>query len=372
MIAFFGVPDDRSFDDAEGHLRPWPIAGGTRLWAGPPDDGVQRIGIQKGKTIVLQLTGIRGGRIQINPEGPVQLKPFEGAADPAVATSDKYKFKLSAVADGLTSLSAVDAGKTQAKLDVVVGNFEKDPSMEIDLMAKIGQGDDSLKIHALQSMLNNRWTDEGVFTVQDNLFEQNSPANFNQKFKNLTCGFVSVYRARQVFGIPPLGAGDDWYRRPIHERLHGKTLAKRDDVKYKPEKITALIAKIVAALKKDLAVPVAVLDDPVGMQIDDGKLIAYNAGGHSVIIVGCNHDTNQFLYIDPWGGGSHMEYKGGIAANRVPGKCVHLGLFDVINDPDRRFKPSDISANLIRGSASTEFTFNLAKNNFLEVVSARL
>jgi hypothetical protein len=374
LPAYFGAPDDRVFKDPDGDLRQWPLPGGYRFFVTRPDDGDERIGIQTGKVVELQLTGAKDCRIEIPAGGPVQLMPPAAGVDPTIATSDKYRFKLSAVHDGHTTLSALNAaGKRLAQLDVVVGSFEKHPAMSIDLIAQIGQGSDSLKIRALQSMLNNRWlSSDREFTSGDNIYEQNSWSNYGVKLKtNLTCGLVAVHRAEQIFGIPPLNRGDDWYRRPVHEPLRGDTLADRSDVKYRSEKITAMIAKIVSALNKGQAVPVAVLDSPVGMMIHQGKLVAYETGGHSVTIVGCNDSATQFLYIDPWGGGSWMEYKG-IPSNQVLGKCVHLGLFDVIHDPARRATPTDHAPNMIRGSSLTEFTFNVANGNYLEVISARL
>ena len=183
MLTYFGVPDDRP-DNAEGNLGSWPTPAATRLYVGLPDDGVERIGIQNGKTIEMQLTGGNGYRIEVPAGGPVQLMPMiAGGPDPAIAAGDKYKFKLSALHDGKTSLSARDAtGVRRADLDVVVGNFEKQPSMEIDLIAKVGQGSDSQKIHAIQGMLNNRWLGAMGYTNTDNVFDQNAPSNRSDKF----------------------------------------------------------------------------------------------------------------------------------------------------------------------------------------------
>jgi len=374
-MAYFGVPEDRTFNNADGNLRAWPIPGEFQIFVSGLD-GDERIGIQTGKVIELQLTDAKDCRIEVRAGSPVELMPMvAGAPHPTVAISDKYKFKLSARNPGRTSLSAVDAtGKSRAKLDVIVGDFKRHPTMSIDLIAQVGQGADSLKIHALQRMLNNRWISDDEFTNKDNnIFEQKSYSNYGVKLNtNLTCGLVAVYRGEQVFGIPFLKRGDDWYKRPVHEPLSGNRLANRSDVKYRSPKITALIAQIVSALSAGQAVPVAVLDDPVGMTIYGGKLIAYDPGGHSVIIVGCNAAATQFLYIDPWGGGSWMEYKGGISGNEIPGKCAHLGLFDVIHNPTRRATPTDHAPIMIRGSSLTEASFNLTDGNFLEVVSARL
>jgi hypothetical protein len=409
-MAYFGAPDDRVFHDPKSGLQPWPASPeGYRFYVSGTG-GDERIGIQTGTVVLLQLTAAKDCRIETNeltlavaaagaapgtsrglldaaPASvlPIQLVTADSAGHaiirseltPEIATSNKHLFKLWGRQPGRTSLSAYDAaGVRQARLDVIVGDFAKHPSMSIDLIPDVGRGSDSLKILALQRMLNNRWGG-GAFTNVDNIFEQNGASNRSSdpKIGHWTCGIVARYRPEQIFGKIPMPA-DDWYTRPLHEPLSGKVLTKRSDVKYKSAKIAAVVAQIVAALNKRQAVRVGVLDDPVDlatgfrMQIIDGKLIAYYGGGHSVIIVGCNAAGTEFLYIDPWGGGSALEYKGGIAGNQVAGKCEQLGLFTLLHDPDRKATSTDNAPNMIRGSALTEGSFNVAAGNYLEVVSA--
>lgn len=144
--------------------------------------------------------------------------------------------------------------------------------MSIDLIAQVGQGADSLKIHALQRMLNNRWISGDEFTNKNNsIFEQKSYS------KPLSGGHAGQPQRRQV------------------------QVGKNNS----PDSANCERAECGPGSS-----------NPVGMPIYDGKLIAYNAGGHSVIIVGCNAAATQFLYIDPWGGGSWMEYKGAFPTMR--------------------------------------------------------
>lgn len=131
-----------------------------------------------------------------------------------------------------------------------------------------------------------------------------------------------------------------------------------------------LRGQIVRALSDGNAVRVGVLDSPVGMTPENGNLVAYRAGGHTLLIVGCTNDGQQFLYIDPWTGGSMMEYQGGIAGNTFPGKCVQIGKLIVAFDPDRRVKPTGSANNIIRTHADTQALFSYSDNSYLEVVSA--
>jgi hypothetical protein len=212
-----------------------------------------------------------------------------------------------------------------------VGTFENDPRLAVDLIAEVGRGSDLLKIHAIQRML---------FNNADNIFEQNAPFNRhnNPKIGNMACGIVAKFRGDQVFGH--MTTVD--YDHPYHEPLK-KSVTKRSDVKYKAKTISSLQTQIVAMLTDEPPKPVrvGVLDDPVGMALVNGKLIAYLAGGHSVLIVGCNRTGTQFLYIDPWGDGSKMEYKGGIAGFTPTGKCRQLGMFELVKDETRLADESD-------------------------------
>ena len=143
-------------------------------------------------------------------------------------------------------------------------------------------------------------------------------------------------------------------------------------MKYKAKTISSLQTQIVAMLTDEPPKPVrvGVLDDPVGMALANGKLIVYLAGGHSVLIVGCNDTGTQFLYIDPWGDGSKMEYKGGIAGFTPTGKCRQLGMFELVKDETRLADESDKGRwTLMRQTTDSEGTFNTGSDNFLEAVA---
>ena len=387
-MAHFQVPDDRTFDTAASPLQPWPQnADGYRLFVkgNGPDE---RIGIHLGQAIELQLTGGRGLRIETIESQSARRTAAVSGVDQSVlearlggpvwlstttATSDKQKFTVSTGGTGRTFILATDSAEaTKAKLEVVVGNFESDPRMIFDLIADVGKGSDSFKIHALQRMLNNRWLASGSFTNGDNVFEQNASSNTHDDpdVGNMTCGHVAKWRGSEVFD-KIASVDHDWYLTGFHEPV-GK-VSKRDDLKYRPERIQAVKTQIVSALSKKTAVRVGVADDPKIMVNVGGKLVAYWKGGHTALIVGCTTDLTQFLYIDPWGGGSKMEYKGGIAGNKVPGACEHLGLFALTHDPARRARstpPANKASNLMRQSLHTEGSFSEAKGNYLEVISA--
>lgn len=144
--------------------------------------------------------------------------------------------------------------------------------------------------------------------------------------------------------------------------------------------MTSLQTQLAAMLADEKPVRVGVLDGPLDMDTvynQQGQLVyfprnlvAYHAGGHSVLIVGCNEGSTRFLYIDPWGSGSQMEYLGGIIGNTAPGKCQQLGMFEFVKDNDRLVSPADAGRwNLMRTTMDTEGTFNRGEGNYLEVVA---
>ena len=390
-MAHFQVPDDRKLEDTSSGLRPWPNSPvGYRLFV-EGNGGGERIGVQQGEELELQLTAGKNLSIETtqaqvarniarhsnqNPAEVLKRNPGPVSVSQPVAASDKHKFKLKAVSAGETFLNAWDGTNNKATLRVVVGNFENDPGMEVDRIARVCRGNDPLKIHALQRMLSNNNTHmnaNGETPNGDNIFEQNAPSNFHAKFGNMTCGLVAKFRSDQVFeNIATVT--DDWYKAAIHEPLKGR-ISTRSDIKYKPEKVESLRKAIVAALneKPPKAVRVGVLDNPKRMTPrNNGTFVAYDEGGHTVLIVGCDKSGTKFMYIDPWGGGSKLEYKGGIAGNKFPVACRHLGILEVTHDPARRLKASDTRPNIIQQSALTQGSFSFANGYFLEVIAAPL
>jgi hypothetical protein len=364
-MSHFQVPDDRVLHAPDSGLQPWPAAAeGYRLFT-KGSVGEEKIGIQVGQAIQLQLIGGKdcsiesyqgsGARSDSDNASEYLLAPFRVNS----ATSDRQRLTVTSDQPGRMRLQARDAaGNLKAALEVMFGDFQ--PSTDKDLIADIMRGGDSLKIHALQRMLNNNL---------DNIFEQKAPANSHAQFGNMTCGLVAKFRGDQIFGKLAT-VEHDWYKHSIHEPL-ARRVAARSDLKYRPERIARLKTQIAAALADGKAVRVGVIDAPIGMPVVNGKLIAYHTGGHTVLIVGCNEAQTEFMYIDPWGNGTSMEYKGGIAGNKFPHACRHLGLFVLTNDSDRRVTGDDGSRpNIMRQSRLTEGTFSEARGNFLEVVSA--
>ena len=362
-MAHFQVPEDRSLYDSRTELRRWPTPGnadGFRFYV-QGTTGEEQIGIHRGQEVELQLTGAKDSTIEtmesiiakanVSVTGgdlAAQLSPNPSPVlvSNANATSDKHKFKVKAVNAGTTFLIARDAKLNHlASLKVVVGDFKDDPRFEVDLIANVCRGNDALKIHALQRMLNNN---DGKAN-RDNVFEQKSSSNYHPKYGNMTCGLVAMDRTRQVFenSVEP---AYDWYMAAFHEPV--TKVMQRTDLKYKPKAIEAARKAIVDALheKPPKAVRVGVVDNPRIMTPIRGKLVAYYDGGHTVVIVGCNKAGNQFLYIDPWGNGSMMHYEGGIYKDQFPNKCFHLGIFEVAYDDERKPRSvdkADIRRNII-------------------------
>jgi hypothetical protein len=110
-----------------------------------------------------------------------------------------------------------------------------------------------------------------------------------------------------------------------------RKVTSRDDVRYDPNVMLRARRTIAGHVKSGPPVLVGCAFDPKTSMLKDGHLQATRDGGHTVLIVGCNEDqaATEFLYIDPYPGGSTMKYKGGIAADSYPSKCFFLGLFKV-------------------------------------------
>jgi hypothetical protein len=398
MAAYFQVPDDRSLQSTGSKIpSPWPASNdGYRLFVSG-NSGEERIGIQLGQKIELQIVGgkdcwlvteewrgMRTKALAMDPDAATALAtvalPELISISKGIVATDKETFVVNAVKPGATTLYAFDPSSNapKAELKVVVGNFENHPGMKVDLIANVCRGSDSLRIHALQRMLNNNTflgvdplTGYNTFNNGDNIFEQHAAPNISPDpaIGGMSCGVVARWRTEQVF-LKSLGPSFDWYIvGSIHERLRSHP-TEREQVKYLSAKVEALRGNIAKALIDGSAVRAAVVDNPTTVLIQDGALVSYSSGGHTVVIVGCSDDSKEFLYIDPWGGGSQMEYKGGIPGAKFPGACLQIGKLMVANNPERRARPGDVGNNIIREHPDTQYTFSYGTGNYLEVVAA--
>jgi hypothetical protein len=353
------------------------LTNGTRLYANG-NDGPESIWMHVGSTYTLEHVEWEQGAGKPEPEihwpnrGSIEVKNVR-------ITGKKQIFTVTARAQGETPiLGGVDKSFTKPVVIVsglVQNHGEAMPreGMVIDLLADVLRGSDPFKVHLIQRMLNNN---------EDNFFDQQAAHNISKEHGPLACGIVVKERGDQVYGKQPLfhvpqlnestgvpnAISPIRYEHPYHEPL--SRVAKRTDVKYKPQTISNLLAQIRQFLKGGTPVRVGVLDNPVGMPVVGGKLIAYYRGGHTVLIVGCNEANNKFLYMDPLREGSKLSYTGGISDLVVRAPCNYLGIFEPRYEKERLLKQADTGkANVIRTTNETEGKFNTANGYFLEVVS---
>ena len=113
------------------------------------------------------------------------------------------------------------------------------------------------------------------------------------------------------------------YHKPLRK------VTSRDDVEYDPDVMGRARQAIAGFVKRGNPVLVGCAMDPNTGMLKDGHLQATRTGGHTVLIVGCNEAATEFLYVDPYPGGSTLKYKGGVAADSYPPKCFFLGQFKV-------------------------------------------
>jgi hypothetical protein len=294
----------------------------------------------------------------LDPRDP-DNRSVVSASPHKVVVSDVYKafrgltFTLTATAPGTVDVTCRDrSGNVRGSLVAVAGVIKNHPGMHKDLLADICNGSDAGKTLAVQRLL---------FSRSNNIFDQLNEAN-KKKFGDRGCGKVVNASGKDLFGsMSPIS-----YEQPYHGSL--KAVRKRSDVRYEASTIFQVRMAIYGLLSKGIPVRVGVLDDPIGMHVQNGKLIAYNYGGHTTLIVGCDRSATNFLYIDPWPGGSNLNYGDGIT--KVSEQCEYMGIFTAQSDSSRLVGDDKAGAiNIIRQDRATEGTFKTADDSFLEVVS---
>ena len=348
------------------------LTNGTRLFANG-NSGEESIWLAIGSTFTLQHVGWAKGAGEPVIRWPEKSGTIDVRNEKVVG--DVHSFTVTAKTAGKTPIYGGVSGSRDvtAPLYIVSGQVHNHTDMSIDLLADVCKGSDPYRIYLLQRMLNNN---------SDNFFDQKAAHNWSDKHGWLTCGIVVKERGNQVFGKEPLTSLPQLekapnipatvtpirYEHPYHEPL--ARVSKRTDVKYKSSTIEAVRAKIVQFLRAGTPVRVGVLDNPVGMFVSGGKLIAYYAGGHTVLIVGCNAMANLFLYMDPLPNGSKLVYTGGVSDLVVRPKCNYLGMFEPKYEPARLVRgDTPGKSNILRQTVSSEGDFNTANGYFLEIVS---
>ena len=96
---------------------------------------------------------------------------------------------------------------------------------------------------------------------------------------------------------------DSSYHLPV------RAVTSRDDVKYDPDVMHKARWAIAGHVKGGHPVLVGCAMNPQTSMLKDGHLQATRDGGHTVLIVGYNETAEEFLYVDPYPGGSTLHYK---------------------------------------------------------------
>jgi hypothetical protein len=269
----------------------------------------------------------------------------------------KRSFSVKAVRPGAAALVA----KGASPLVVFTGVFKNHAGFEFrDLIADVFRSSDPAKMHILTRML----------------FNEESKANQKpehwckpgQRDGCLPCGTVAKVGAKAVFHN---GVEYDYqpYSKPVPGMgtAEARARVKREDVKYDEARLKRGCHAIQKRLAKGMPSIVGLVYNLSAAVQANGTLNETGDGGHSVLIVGCNADATQFLYIDVYPGGSKLKYLGGHGGTGLfPWECNYLGVFEWTDDRARR-------CPVLRARPGTDGPSGIfSGEQFLEVVSGPL
>ncbi len=297
------------------------LPSGTRLWA-EENDNNEKIAIHLGKEVVLEQWGSTdaGGKtadIELDKQGVVEVRLIDRPSSDKPSTISKRRFALKAVGEGAATISGKGEDKAVSNpLKVLAGEFKYHTGMVKDLLADVGRSSNPTLLFQLQRLLN---------STTNNLFNQLNDANVAKMQSSLACGRVAKASGDVLIGkvISHSFEKDSSYHKPLRK------VTSRDDVEYDPDVMGRARQAIAGFVKRGNPVLVGCAMDPNTRMLKDGHLQATRTGGHTVLIVGCNEAATEFLYVDPYPGGSTLKYKGGVAADSYPPKCFFLGQFKV-------------------------------------------
>jgi hypothetical protein len=354
------------------------LRNGSRLFVNSTDE---ELWIKTGNTYTLEHVGF--GRVIPRPVPTIQGANGSIAVAVVSTADDKQTFTVTARSPGTAEIFGRSASGDTTKVTIRAGVFPKHyGSYSIDLLSDVLNRPDPVRVFLIQQML---------YNLPDNIFNQKNNKNKHPQHGNMACGVVAKERGNQIFStdaldvVPQLGSPGNApdvvcpirYEFPYHEPLQQK-VRQRSDLKYHHDTIQDVRLKMHGFLKAGRPVRVGVVDRPKVMGLhkpSDPKrkgfdLHAYDDGGHTVLIYGCNESAHEFIYLDPWGGGSKLEYKGGLVTPTRDSMCVYMGAFESKFEAGR-MAPGGTSPryNLLRQTVDSEWGFTTAGDNFLEIIS---
>jgi hypothetical protein len=294
---------------------------GTRLWAERYEN--EKIAIHLGKEIELEQWGStdwegKTADIELDKKGAVEIRLINRPSSVKPFTVSNRRFAIKAVGEGAATIWGKDEDKAiRSPLKVFAGEFRYHKGMVKDLLADVGRSSKASLLYQLQRLLNSN---------QNNLFNQLNDANVAKMQSSLACGRVAKASGEVLIGkvISHSFEKDSSYHKPMSK------VTSRDDVKYDRDVMAKARQAIAAHVKRGNPVMVGCAIEPKTSMLKDGHMQATSNGGHTVLIVGCNEAATEFLYVDPYPGGSTMKYTGGIASDSyTPSKCYFLGQFKV-------------------------------------------
>ncbi len=305
-------------------MSPFQLPDGTRLWAEVwgEENRNEKIAIHLGNEIELEqrgLTDLSGNLadIQVDKAGIVQVRPLGRPSSDKPLTTSSRRFALKAVGEGAVTISGRGEDKALSHpLKVLAGEFKYHKGMTKDLLADAGRSSDPSRLYHLQRLLH---------SVHDNIFSQFSEANVAQHHSPLACGRVAKASGDAILGKV---ASHSYEKDSSYHKALWK-VTKRDDVDYDPGVMRRATLAIAQHVRNGRPVLVGCTYEPKTSMLKQGHLQATRDGGHSVLIVGCNAGGTEFLYVDPFPGGSNLKYTGGITADSYPPECFFLGVFKV-------------------------------------------
>ena len=268
-------------------------------------------------------------------------------------TGIKAKAAGSAKVLKLTAKDAAGNVRTPKEVEVHVGQFVNTPEFPTDLIAKVFREGKADQMQGVIRMLHNH---------PQTVANQKSAHNVARWKTDRACGTVAKVAGQKFFNIRTDYEDAKKTGGSIHKPILKKGAPARIDISYVDGIIERMAKLIQKDLKAGMPVLVSVVDDPPTTTLDNGMLNHTSFGAHSVLIVACTDDHQQFLFLDPWPSGSKYKYAGGISGATTFGiECKHLGVFKIMPapEPERNF-------NIMMNRPDSQGTHT--GDNYLEVI----
>lgn len=230
---------------------------------------------------------VKGNKLEVSLDASTSSVDLKVLPDKLPAASTAFTLTGKASGASVSVCAFVDGTTQRYSEDLKVrvrGAPRKQPGFDTDLLSNLASSGNGKQIHAYTRIVTGPSNNTHILSQNTNAGHYN-------------CGDVAQGYGTRFFSKPTNTAYFPYYLPPTSDRMA--------DLRFNAERVKTAIARIKSLIDQGIPVRVWLIHDD-GFQ----KVIQGDWRTHFLTIIG--YSASKFLYLDPWPGGSILEYDGGM------------------------------------------------------------